>query len=76
MDSSVAPGGMLHRLALRLEYFTVSWNVVEAVVAFAAATVAGSAALIGSGVDRHSSATSRVPEQLVPEQARFLRAPK
>jgi divalent metal cation (Fe/Co/Zn/Cd) transporter len=41
----------LHRRALRLEYFTVGWNIVEAVVAIAAGIVAGSVALIGFGAD-------------------------
>jgi cation diffusion facilitator family transporter len=41
----------LHRRALRLEYFTVSWNVVEAVVAIGAGLMAGSVALVGFGVD-------------------------
>ena len=37
--------------ALRLEYVTVGWNTVEAVVALAAGAVAGSQALIGFGGD-------------------------
>jgi divalent metal cation (Fe/Co/Zn/Cd) transporter len=37
--------------ALRLEYLTVGWNVVEGVVAIAAALLAGSVALFGFGVD-------------------------
>jgi divalent metal cation (Fe/Co/Zn/Cd) transporter len=41
----------LHRRALWLEYFTVGWNVVEAVVAIAAGIIAGSVALVGFGVD-------------------------
>jgi Predicted Co/Zn/Cd cation transporters len=41
----------LHRCALRLEYFTVGWNVIEAGVAIAAGVIAGSVALIGFGVD-------------------------
>ena len=41
----------LHRRALWLEYFTVGWNVVEAVVAIGAGLIAGSVALIGSGAD-------------------------
>jgi cation diffusion facilitator family transporter len=41
----------LHRRAVRLEYFTVSWNVVEAVVAITAGLIAGSVALVGFGVD-------------------------
>jgi divalent metal cation (Fe/Co/Zn/Cd) transporter len=41
----------LHRRALRLEYFTIGWNVIEAVVAIGAGIIAGSVALIGFGVD-------------------------
>jgi cation diffusion facilitator family transporter len=41
----------LHRRALRLEYFTVSWNVIEALVAITAGVIAGSVALVGFGVD-------------------------
>jgi cation diffusion facilitator family transporter len=36
---------------VRLEWFTVAWNVVEAVVAIGAGIIAGSVALIGFGVD-------------------------
>ena len=39
------------RTALRLEYLTVGWNVVEGVVALSAAVAAGSIALFGFGVD-------------------------
>ena len=42
---------LLHQRAIRLEWFTVAWNVVEAVVAVGAGLAAGSAALIGFGVD-------------------------
>ncbi len=41
----------LHRRALWLEYSTVGWNVVEAVVAIGAGAIAGSVALIGFGAD-------------------------
>jgi cation diffusion facilitator family transporter len=41
----------LHRRALVLEWFTVSWNVIEAFVAIGAGIVAGSVALVGFGVD-------------------------
>lgn len=41
----------LHRRARRLEWMTVSWNVVEAVVALGAGIVSGSTALIGFGAD-------------------------
>jgi divalent metal cation (Fe/Co/Zn/Cd) transporter len=37
--------------ALRLEYMTVGWNVIEGVIAIAAAIAAGSVALLGFGVD-------------------------
>jgi cation diffusion facilitator family transporter len=37
--------------ALRLEYITVGWNVVEGIVAVAAALLAGSVALLAFGVD-------------------------
>jgi divalent metal cation (Fe/Co/Zn/Cd) transporter len=41
----------LHRRALGLEYFTVGWNVIEAVVAIGAGIIASSVALVGFGVD-------------------------
>ncbi len=37
--------------ALRLEYLTVGWNLVEGVVVIAAALAAGSVALLGFGID-------------------------
>jgi divalent metal cation (Fe/Co/Zn/Cd) transporter len=37
--------------ALRLEYLTVGWNVVEGCIAVAAALAAGSVALLGFGID-------------------------
>jgi len=42
---------VLHHRALWLEYFTVGWNVVEALVAIGAGVIAGSVALIGFGAD-------------------------
>lgn len=41
----------LVRRALHLEYATVSWNIVEGIVAVGAALAAGSVALLGFGVD-------------------------
>lgn len=41
----------LHRRALWLEYITLGWNIVEAVVAIGAGAIAGSVALIGFGAD-------------------------
>jgi divalent metal cation (Fe/Co/Zn/Cd) transporter len=40
----------IHR-GLSLEYFTVAWNLAEAVVALVSGAVAGSIALIGFGLD-------------------------
>jgi divalent metal cation (Fe/Co/Zn/Cd) transporter len=37
--------------ALRLEYLTVAWNLVEGVVAVTAAVLAGSVAILGFGID-------------------------
>lgn len=56
MDSAASsrlPEPRRHLLdsALRLEYLTVGWNVVEGVIAVAAATAAGSVALLGFGID-------------------------
>lgn len=36
---------------LRLEYFTIGWNVVEAIIAIGAGALAGSIALVGFGLD-------------------------
>jgi cation diffusion facilitator family transporter len=41
----------LQRRGVQLEWFTVAWNVAEALVAIAAGVAAGSIALIGFGVD-------------------------
>ena len=41
----------LHRRGLWLEWFTVAWNVVEAVVAIGVGLAVGSVALVGFGVD-------------------------
>lgn len=39
------------RKALRLEYFTITWNTIEAVVAIGAGIAASSIALVGFGFD-------------------------
>jgi hypothetical protein len=41
----------LHRRGVRLEVFTVAWNVVEAAVAIGVGIAVGSVALIGFGAD-------------------------
>lgn len=49
--------GVLRR-AIRLEWLTVGWNIVEGAVAIAAGVAAGSVALIGFGVDSALETTS------------------
>lgn len=39
------------RWGLRLEYFTIAWNSLEAIVAIGAGVIAGSIALVGFGLD-------------------------
>ncbi len=46
--------------ALHLEYLTVGWNVVEGIVAIAAALAAGSVALLGFGMDSFVESASGV----------------
>jgi divalent metal cation (Fe/Co/Zn/Cd) transporter len=42
---------VLLRRAIRLEWLTVGWNIVEGIVAITAGLLAGSIALVGFGVD-------------------------
>jgi divalent metal cation (Fe/Co/Zn/Cd) transporter len=51
LTESVQPREGLLRHALRLEWLTVAWNVVEGVIAVTAALAAGSVALLGFGID-------------------------
>ena len=51
--------GLLAR-ALRLEYLTVGWNVVEGIIAVAAALASGSVALLGFGIDSFVESVSGV----------------
>jgi divalent metal cation (Fe/Co/Zn/Cd) transporter len=48
---TAAPRARLLSRGLRLEYLTVGWNIVEGLVAVAAALAAGSVALLGFGID-------------------------
>ncbi len=55
MTTATAPAatprpGLLRR-ALRLEYLTVGWNIVEGLIAITAGLAAGSVALLGFGID-------------------------
>jgi divalent metal cation (Fe/Co/Zn/Cd) transporter len=49
---------ILLRRALRLEYVTVGWNIVEGIIAVVAAVAAGSVALLGFGIDSFVESTS------------------
>lgn len=49
--SQVSDRTPLLRKGIRLEYFTVGWNSIEAVVAIVAGLLAGSIALVGFGLD-------------------------
>src|SRR2546425_9802116 len=48
---SIASTGTWLRKAILLEYFTISWNAVEALGAITAGYLAGSIALVGFGLD-------------------------
>ena len=48
---ATAKRAQLLRQGLRLEYLTVGWNIIEGIVAVAAALAAGSVALLGFGID-------------------------
>lgn len=58
MSSTVLARPGLLRHALRLEYLTVGWNLVEGVIAIAAALASGSVALLGFGIDSFVESTS------------------
>jgi divalent metal cation (Fe/Co/Zn/Cd) transporter len=51
MNEVVASRPQLLERALRLEYLTVGWNLIEGVIAVSAALAAGSVALLGFGID-------------------------
>jgi divalent metal cation (Fe/Co/Zn/Cd) transporter len=50
MERSAARTALTTR-AFRLEYLTIGWNIIEAIVAVSAGIAAGSLALIGFGLD-------------------------
>jgi divalent metal cation (Fe/Co/Zn/Cd) transporter len=51
MDSADARRPVIVRRGQRLEYFTLAWNSLEALVSMTAGIVAGSVALVGFGAD-------------------------
>ena len=62
MSANVINQGAERAAGLRrgrlLEYLTIGWNLLEAVVAVGAGLVAGSAALVGFGIDSLIESTS------------------
>jgi divalent metal cation (Fe/Co/Zn/Cd) transporter len=76
------------RTALQLEYFTVGYNILEAVASIAFGTVAGSIALVGFGLDsvveslsglilvwrlhRHDSSSPEEEERMEQRAQRFV----
>jgi divalent metal cation (Fe/Co/Zn/Cd) transporter len=58
--ASAARREELHRRGVRLEVFTVAWNVVEAVIAVGVGIAVGSVALIGFGADSGIEVVSAV----------------
>jgi divalent metal cation (Fe/Co/Zn/Cd) transporter len=62
VESSTQPGAdtraALVRRGVRLSYFTIAYNTLEAVVALFAGLIAGSVALVGFGVDSAIEVTS------------------
>jgi Predicted Co/Zn/Cd cation transporters len=50
-ESSVLERAAIARHGRRLEYFTITWNLLEGLVAVVAGAIAGSISLVGFGVD-------------------------
>lgn len=64
MTDSTLPGrATLVRRGLKLNYLTLGYNTVEAIVSIAAGWVAGSVALVGFGVDSGIEVTASVAAQ-------------
>ncbi len=63
----------LHRRGVRLEWFTVAWNVVEGVVAIGAGLLTGSVSLIGFGADSFIEVISARRPPLAPAKGRAER---
>jgi divalent metal cation (Fe/Co/Zn/Cd) transporter len=57
-EGSVVDRSTVARRGRRLEYFTITWNVLEGLVAVIAGTAAGSISLVGFGIDSFIEVTS------------------
>jgi divalent metal cation (Fe/Co/Zn/Cd) transporter len=62
-DAAIARRPALVRQGLRLNYLTLAYNTVEAIVSLAAGLIAGSVALVGFGVDSGIEVTASVAAQ-------------
>jgi divalent metal cation (Fe/Co/Zn/Cd) transporter len=62
-DAANVPRPALVRRGLRLNYLTLAYNTVEAVVSLAAGLIAGSVALVGFGIDSGIEVTASVAAQ-------------
>ncbi len=60
LQPTAQAAGRLRRRAIRLEYLTIAWNSVEAVIAIFAGVLAGSIALVGFGLDSVIETTAGV----------------
>jgi cation diffusion facilitator family transporter len=58
--TNVARRELLHRRGIRLEWFTIAWNVLEAGIAIVAGAMASSTALVAFGVDSLIEITSAI----------------
>jgi divalent metal cation (Fe/Co/Zn/Cd) transporter len=63
MTNALTVRPALVRRGLRLNYLTIGYNTVEAIVSIAAGLVAGSVALIGFGVDSGIEVTASIAAQ-------------
>ena len=57
-ESAVLERAAIARHGRRLEYFTITWNLLEGLVAVIAGAIAGSISLVGFGVDSFIEVTS------------------
>ena len=62
----------LHRRGLRLEWFTVVWNVIEGSVAIGAGIVTGSVSLVAFGADCFIEVISAIALLWRPRSAFFI----
>jgi divalent metal cation (Fe/Co/Zn/Cd) transporter len=57
-ESAVLERAAIARHGRRIEYFTITWNLLEGLIAVVAGAIAGSISLVGFGVDSFIEVTS------------------